>query len=213
MRLMNSIRISLLVGIFLALLGVLVCPCSAQTNKSFVEFSQPSRMTVDFRNRFTLQSEKQAEAKLKRFQESTNEVTVADFLGDKITGFRITYYDFCFANAAIVGVQDALGSVICSPSQVSGQSPTLEHREEYSVSPIVTVQAVLKYRNGREGFLQCSGSGILIAQDCDGTYWWNIRCVPREILPDSSSPVRPVNLKLPIRIETNRSSSAAGSRR
>jgi len=175
-------------------IAALAVPCSAQ----LIEFPVPmdfpvitnrvGRLGEGFGNRFKRVSKDQSLAKVERFRQSATPVILREFLGDKVLGFRVTYFSSWCGSTDVANtlVQRLLRRVILFTGKRAYDRPLLEHPERAEMGP-VHVQAVLKYQNGREGILQSDGQ-FLFVEDSDGTYWWYIwpaRISPEKIRWDS----------------------------
>ncbi len=220
MRLMNSIRISLLVGIFLALVGVLALRTGYIWVPSRAPKAYPTRLSsvlIDdgFRNDFLKVTKdvppafgdlrsilehpfetahrERARIRYARYSFSETPVTVADFLGDKIVEIRLTDVPRNLHQYNVMNwVQESLRSVIPKPNRFNEGGPSLE-------APLLPIairaafEAALKYQNGRVGLLRSDGRNGLVVQDPDGTWWclWVSKSTRTETNPTTSAAVSP----------------------
>lgn len=158
------------------------------------------------RNSFTPENDAQMRAKMKRYMNCARPVTVAGFLGDKVSSFRLLHFVGTAAEAVAL-VRELLHSVL----RYSDYGWYLYRDNPWSLNGDSRVRAFLKYQNGREGILDFSDHNELLIQDSDGNYWWYgwdqvDWKFPRKILLDPGQAPGAVGWSEPICTATNRKS-------
>jgi hypothetical protein len=134
---------------------------------------------LGYANRFSVPSRDEAAAKLKSFRDLGKAVTLQEFLGGEITLIKIYDKPLDGLDRAKALVKELLASVIVDPEHLG--APELVG-PLWSEGTSATVQAIVCYRDGRIGRIECDavddGSlpavGVhLFFEDYDGTCWWH----------------------------------------